>query len=101
MRTILSIILSICAMLGCNVNMAVSMEVYPASAVVTEIDYGNDLVTVKNATGLEYEYYGAADYEEGDVVSLLMCNAGTRDTIEDDMILSVRFSGYYVEAGNY
>ena len=69
--------------------------IYPATMQVTDIDYNNDVVTIETATGFTYEFYGAEDYTKGDLVSCIMFSNGTAD-ITDDMILSVRYSGFYI-----
>ena len=69
--------------------------IYPTTMQVTDIDYNNDVVTVETATGFVYQFEGTEDYTEGDLVSCIMFSNGTAD-ITDDIILSVRYSGFYI-----
>ena len=70
--------------------------IYPTTMQVTDIDYNNDVVTVETATGFVYQFEGTEDYTEGDLVSCIMFSNGTAD-ITDDMILSVRYSGFDID----
>lgn len=83
MKSIIAFLLSIIALFG----------LYPATATVTGLDYENDLVTVENANGYTYQYYGCENYAEGDLVSMILYSNGT-DDITDDEILMVYYSGY-------
>lgn len=66
---------------------------YPQTMVVAQIDEPVDSVTIETATGYQYSFWGIEDYEVGDIVSVTM-NDNATETIEDDKIVSVRFSGY-------
>lgn len=68
-------------------------NVYPMTAAVTALDYKNDLVTFEDANGFLWNFAGCEDWNMGDVVSLLINDSGT-EKIFDDMILTVRYSGY-------
>lgn len=68
---------------------------YPTTAMIIDLDYDTDTVTLEKATGFTYTFTGCEDYCVGDLVSLIMDNMGTLDTIEDDQIISHRYSGYY------
>ena len=65
---------------------------YPMTALVTEVNSASDLVTVTNANGLQYQFYGIDDWIEGDVASLIMNDNGT-ELVYDDEIVSARYSG--------
>ena len=64
--------------------------IYPSAMTVTEIE--SDLVAVSTSTGNEFQFYGADDYEVGDLVAAIMCSNGT-ETVNDDSILCVRYAG--------
>lgn len=70
--------------------------IYPATMQVTDIDYNNDVVTIETATGFVYQFTGTEDYSENDLVSCIMFSNGTTD-ITDDVILTVRYSGFYMD----
>lgn len=65
---------------------------YPMTALVTEVNISQDLITVTNANGLQYQFYGIDDWIEGDVASLIMNDKGT-EIVYDDEIVSARYSG--------
>ena len=70
--------------------------IYPATAVVTAVDYENDVVTVERASGHVYEFYGVEDLMVGDLMSLVMYSNGTPYTVEDDEVISARYSGFII-----
>ena len=71
--------------------------IYPATAVVTYVDYTTDTVVVTNATGYNYAFEGVEDLEVGDVMSLVMYSNGTPWFIPDDQMVSARYSGFIAE----
>ena len=66
--------------------------IYPTTMIVTDVS--GDVVTLETATGFVYQMQ-ADDYEKGDLVSLVMFSNGTAD-ITDDIILTARYSGFYM-----
>jgi hypothetical protein len=70
--------------------------IYPTTMVVTNVNYSTDVVTIETATGFTYQFEGVEDYTEGDLVSCIMYNNKTTN-ITDDVILSVRYSGFYMD----
>lgn len=60
---------------------------YAKTAIVTEVDYENDVVTVVDRNGEEWCFYGCEDWQIDDVCSMLMDTAGT-ESIYDDIIIS-------------
>ena len=68
--------------------------IYPATAVVTNIDYDSDTFTVTKANGHVYEVEGVEDLQVGDVMSLLMFNNFTGTDTTDDEVISARYSGF-------
>lgn len=96
MKAIAAIILVLC-MHSNNVNMApMNSIVYPSSAVVVSLDYDNDVVTVQDANGFLWSFHGCEDYYENDMVSLIFSNNGTPDSVLDDIIISAKYSGYWM-----
>ena len=65
--------------------------IYPTTMQV--IDISGDVVTLETATGFVYQFTGAEDYSENDLVSCIMFSNGTTD-ITDDIILTARYSGF-------
>ncbi len=70
-----------------------SKNYYAMTAVVADLNYEKDTVTVVNANGFTWSFSGTEDWELGDVASLVMNDNGT-EIIFDDEIVSVRYSGY-------
>ena len=71
--------------------------IYPATAVITYVDYTTDTVVVTNATGYNYTFEGIEDLEVGDVMSLVMYSNGTPWFIPDDQVVSARYAGFVAE----
>lgn len=84
-------IAAIITALGINSGAAL----YPETMVITDIN--QDTVTAETATGFEFSFSGTEDYTTGDIISCIMSDNGTAETITDDIILSVQYSGFYVE----
>ena len=82
--------------------MALSMRnTYPRAMEIVEIDKANDIAICVDAVGYEWEFDEPEDLEVGDIVICTMYDKGTKDTIVDDEIIDVVWSGYYVENGNW
>lgn len=69
-------------------------ELYPRTAVVSELDTESDTVTVIDGSGVSWQFFGCEDLEVCDFVSLLMSDNGTPDSIYDDEIREVRYAGF-------
>lgn len=67
-------------------------EIYPAVAIVASVDEAADTVAAELANGLVYEFYGAEDWQTGDLAALLLDDNGTA-SVFDDKIVSARYSG--------
>lgn len=68
-------------------------DTYPWTGEVVALNYESDIVTVRTGSGLTYEFTGCEDYAEGDLVSLLMDDMGTPETVLDDKVVEARYSG--------
>ena len=73
---------------------------YPTTAVISNVCEAevetekNYWLTLEDFNGNKWAYISEnADWLEGDIVSLIMCDNGTED-ITDDMIIYVKYSGY-------
>ena len=71
----------------------VTEQLYARTAIVTEINRNADLVKAECANGNKYYFYGAQDYEEGDIVSLIARKNITKVVIDDE-IISNRYDGF-------
>ena len=83
LMTIVAIVLSIIA--------SGKIDIYPETARVIEIE--NDTVTVETATGNQFAFTGAEDYEVNDMVSMIMYGNDT-DTVEDDSIIKIQYTAF-------
>lgn len=66
---------------------------YPLTAVIDSFDTENDMVYAVDYNGNAWVFYGIEDWEIGDVVSMMMTDMGTTDSIYDDEVITVRYSG--------
>lgn len=76
----------------CDEEFVRTDNIYPRTAVVTEINRVDDIVTVTDNVGYMWQFTEADDWEIGDIASMIMNDNGT-DVITDDMIVSVRYNG--------
>lgn len=76
---------------GCNKK---SSDTYPWTGEVVDLNYAADRVTVKTGSGLTYDFAGCEDYACGDLVSLIMDDMGTPDTVLDDEVVEARYAGF-------
>jgi hypothetical protein len=67
---------------------------YPKTFTVSAVDLDNDMVFLVDYNGNEWAIYGIEDWMEGDVASAIMSDNGTPDSIYDDKIVDIRYSGY-------
>lgn len=80
---------SLCATASASYN-----GMYAKSAVVVEVDYENDVVTVEDFNGNLWEFEGCEDWLTGDVCAMVMYDNDTPETIYDDIILDMRYDGW-------
>ena len=73
--------------------MEFSAEIYPQTFMVIESDHDCDVLTLRDFNGFEWFWFGAEDYEVGDLVSAIMEDNNTVK-IFDDEIITIRYSGY-------
>ena len=68
-------------------------EIYPTSAIVTEIT--DDLVTITDFEGRMWQFYDdCEDWMIGDICAVIMDNNSTNETVYDDIILQTRYCGW-------
>ena len=66
---------------------------YPRLAMVCELDYDADIVTVVDGAGLLWQFYECDDWCIGDYVDMPMFDNGTPESIYDDVILLTYYGG--------
>ena len=67
---------------------------YPTCGIIVENDERTETVTVEDFNGNHWQFNGVEDWLVGDIVSMIMSDNGTPDTIYDDQIVMVKYSGY-------
>ena len=70
---------------------------YPRAMEIVEIDRKAAIAVCVDATGMEWEFTEPEDLEVGDLVICTMYDNGTKNTIIDDEIVDVIWSGYYID----
>ena len=75
------------------------VDIYPMTGEVVSVDYVADVVTIEAHNNL-WEFYGAEDWELGDVCACIMSDNGTKE-IYDDEIIVVRYQGGNYDDYNY
>lgn len=69
-------------------------NIYPRVMEIVKVDLMADKAICVDAVGMEWEFYEPEDLEEGDMVVCIMYDNGTTNTIIDDEIIDVKWSGY-------
>lgn len=69
--------------------------IYPRGFIIAEMEKETDTLILDDGTGLEWKYEGIEDYWVGDYVVAIMDDNGTPNSIYDDIILDLRYGGYY------
>lgn len=70
---------------------------YTRTGLVVDLDYDTDVVTVVDGADLVWQFTGCEDYCVGDLVEMLMQEAGDPKNIFDDAIYSTCYAGFYAE----
>lgn len=68
-------------------------HLYPLAGIVTEINYTEDTVTFTDCAGLLWAFYGCEDWCEGDIVSCIMHDSNTPESVYDDVIIRAYYAG--------
>ena len=89
---IVDIILVTAAVLGGSVTN-LDYGYYPDTAVVTNVDYENDIIEVTGFNGNCWTFEGVEDWYEGDLCSIIFCDMGT-EVVTDDIIIETKYSGW-------
>ena len=66
---------------------------YPKAGIVINVDYDTDTVTAEDCNGELWEFSPTSDWEEGDIVAMIMFDHFTPE-IYDDIIVNNRYCGY-------
>lgn len=71
----------------------INERLYARTGIVTEVNRKADYVIAECANGNEYYFYGAQDYEKGDIVSLIAKENVTK-RVGDDQVINHRYDGF-------
>lgn len=85
--------LALCVAL-CATATAAYEGLYAKSAVVVEVDYESNVVTVKDYSNNLWMFEGCEDWLVGDLCAMVMHDNNTPTTIYDDVIVNVRYEGW-------
>lgn len=66
---------------------------YPKTTICLAVNHQTEVVTVTDCNGTEWQFSGCQDFEEGDLIALIMNDNGTPDNIWDDTVVTARYSG--------
>lgn len=88
------VVVVLTSILGCAFADEVHC-VYPKTVKIVYLDWNNDIVTCIDGAGEVWQFTECDDWCVGDLVSLLMDDNGTQDSIYDDVILMTIYSGFY------
>lgn len=89
---ILAVLAIITAISGQAAPQQIGTE-YPQGFIVTEVNQEEDTITLTTATGYDYIWTGAEDWQEGDQVAAIMNDNGT-PSILDDSIICIKYVGF-------
>ena len=70
-----------------------SNTMYPKTTICLAVNRQTDVVTVADVNGTEWQFSGCQDFEEGDLIALIMNDNATPDNIWDDTVVVARYSG--------
>ena len=70
------------------IAISATLTVYSETGIITDVDTASDLVEVTTLGGEIYAFYGAEDWQNGDICSMLMDSKGTPEITDDEIIRS-------------
>ena len=77
-----------------------NQSIYPRTFLVYEIDEEYDIMYMVDGAGLDWSWKGTEDYNVGDYVCAIMGDNETPNYIYDDIMLELRYAGFYEEEVN-
>lgn len=69
-----------------NIAQAENSSLYSSTAIVTDVNYNEDVVTATCIGGDSFTFYGCDDWFKGDMAALLMDDMGTENVYDDEII---------------
>ncbi len=94
MKKIIALLLAVVSAVSILCAAHKPITTYAHTALITALDYDTDTVTVTDYACLTWTFQGCEDYCVDALVSLIMSDNGTKETVLDDEILSAKYAGY-------
>lgn len=69
-------------------------SIYPQTFIVCGIDKQTDTIHLRTFSGMVYAWKGVEDWQINDIAAAIMYNNGTPDTITDDQIAVLEYTGW-------
>ncbi len=76
-----------------NIAKPGTITMYSKTTICLAVNHQADTVTVADCNGTEWQFNGCQDFEEGDLIALIMNDNGTQNYIWDDTVVTARYSG--------
>ena len=76
-----------------NITKSGTITMYPKATICLAVNHQTDVVTVSDCNETEWQFNGCQDFEEGDLIALIMNDNGTQNYIWDDTVVTARYSG--------
>ena len=87
---------SIAIMFSIVVSIISTNLIYPMTAMVTDVNYDTNIVTIETVSGVEWQFEGCEDWDVGDLAECIMWSNET-EIIYDDVILCQRYGGHVTQ----
>ena len=78
---------SIAVMFSIVVSIISANLIYPMTAMVTDVNYDTNIVTIETVSGVEWQFEGCEDWDVGDLAECIMWSNDTK-IIYDDVCLA-------------
>lgn len=90
---IFTIIIGFVVLFCISYKKAMYDKYYSLSGEIWELNYQEDIVTVRDFSGCLWSFKGCEDWMLGDMVSMIMNNHNTPNNRYDDQIIKVTYQG--------
>lgn len=97
MMKLVALVLVVTRLMGAEAAMGAATEaaLYAHCGIVITVNHEVDLVVIEDFNGECWVQEGSAeDWDEGDIVAMLMSDSGTPDDTYDDEIVEMWYQGW-------
>lgn len=94
---ILSLLTVMFAILIPVFNSELKKNLYPSVMIIAQVDEATNTVTCRDCTGNLWQFKGIEDWDEGDLIAIIMNSKGTSE-IYDDEIVKIEYCGSTLSA---